>query len=68
MEAHAGAVAAPTSNKQPIPFEDRDFGSAQLLQIFSCGKTTLFGAFQNWKRKAASITRETASKLPDFRS
>ena len=43
MEAHAGAVAAPTSNKQPIPFEDRDFGSAQLLQIFSCGKTTLFG-------------------------
>ena len=43
VEAHTAAGAAPPSNKQSIPFEDRDFGSAQLLQIFSCGKTTLFG-------------------------
>jgi hypothetical protein len=25
-----------------IPFEHRDFNTAQLRQIFSCGKTTLF--------------------------
>ena len=35
--------AGSTSNEQSIPFEHRDFGSAQLEQIFSCGKTTLFG-------------------------
>jgi hypothetical protein len=37
------ARAAPTSSEQSIPFEHRDFNTAQLLQIFSCGKTTLFG-------------------------
>jgi hypothetical protein len=25
-----------------IPFEHRDFNTAQLREIFSCGKTTLF--------------------------
>jgi hypothetical protein len=25
-----------------VPFEDRDFNTAQLQQIFGCGKTTLF--------------------------
>ena len=25
-----------------IPFEQRDFSTAQCLQIFSCGKTTFF--------------------------
>ena len=39
IEAPSAGVATLSSD---IPFEHRDFGSAQLEQIFSCGKTTLF--------------------------
>ena len=42
MAACTAAGVALTSSEQSIPFEHRDFGSAQLLQIFNCGKTTLF--------------------------
>jgi hypothetical protein len=34
--------SVPTSNEQSIPFEHRNFGSAQLEQIFDCGKTHLW--------------------------
>jgi hypothetical protein len=42
MAACTAAGVALTSSEQSIPFEHRDFNTAELLQIFSCGKTTLF--------------------------
>ena len=40
LAARAAGAAALFSG---IPFEHRDFNTAQLQQIFSCGKTRLFG-------------------------
>jgi hypothetical protein len=39
IEAPTTGAAALSSD---VPFKDRDFGSAQLQQIFSCGKTHLW--------------------------
>jgi hypothetical protein len=47
MPKFQGVVEAPNAGaaalSSDIPFEHRDFNSAQLQQIFSCGKTTLWG-------------------------
>jgi hypothetical protein len=45
VSKHQEPIEAPNAGaalSSDIQFKDRDFNTAQLLQLFSCGKTTLF--------------------------
>lgn len=54
-ELDGGAAAF---NSTDIPFEHRDFGTAQLQQIFSCRKTTLFEEIIPQLEELGGIYRE----------